>query len=172
MTNYEYILDKTNLLVKKYSTRDPFQLCKELNIHIWYRDLGDSLKAFYFYHSRMKYIVINEQVEEPMNKVLCAHELGHAILHGQLATMKSFQELKLFESITPTEYEANLFAAELLIDDNTLIELLNNSDTFFNIASELSVPKEILDFKFRLLKAKGYNFNIPITSKHNFLKDN
>ena len=62
----------------------------------------------------------------------------------------------------PTEYEANLFAAELLIDEKELLEFLNDDDmSFFGVASELSVPADLLDFKFRVLKHKGYRIEPP-----------
>ena len=62
--------------------------------------------------------------------------------------MRGFHELELFDCLNTTEYEANLFAAELLIDDNELLELLNNSEkSFFGVAKELYIPAELLDFK-------------------------
>ncbi|MEE1074459.1 MAG: ImmA/IrrE family metallo-endopeptidase [Acutalibacteraceae bacterium] len=173
MRNVDFVSNKVAELVKKYNTRDPFKLCEELNIKIRYKDLGLSMKAFYFYQSRIKNIVINNRVEPIVRNILCAHELGHAVLHGELAAMKGFRELELFDSIIPTEYEANLFAAELLINDTELLELLNDSEkSFFSVAKELYVPTELLDFKFRALKNKGYRIESPIISKSNFLKNN
>ena len=121
MTNVNYISNKVSYLVKKYGTRNPFKLCKELNIRISYKDLGYSIKAFYFYQSRIKNIVINSRIAKTVQNLLCAHELGHAILHENLATMRGFSELTLFDSVIPTEYEANLFAAELLIEKNYIV---------------------------------------------------
>jgi len=70
------------------------------------------------------------------------------------------------------EYEANLFAAELLIDDKELLKLLNGSDkSFFGVAKELYVPAELLDFKFRILKNKGYHLEAPYISRPDFLKE-
>lgn len=98
--------------------------------------------------------------------------LGHSILHTELAALHGFQEIELFESSVPAEYEANLFAAELIIPDNDLFELLNDKDkTFFSIAKELYVPAELLDFKFRILKNKGYHLEAPFIAQPNFLKN-
>ena len=156
MTNLPFICNKASEYIKKYDTRDPFEICDAMQIRICYKDLGHMIKAYYFYQSRIKNIVINSRVEEVVRNILCAHELGHAILHGELAAMRGFQEFELFDSIVPTEYEANLFAAELLIDDDDLLRLLNDNDkSFFSVAKELYVPAELLDFKFRILKNKG-----------------
>lgn len=172
MVNIKYVSDKASALVKTYETHDPFEICENLHINVKYKDLGYSLKAFYFYQSRIKNIVINNRIHEPIQKVLCAHELGHAILHEK-STAKAFQEMELFVSTLPTEYEANLFAAEILIDDVELLELLSYSEwSFFNIAKQLYIPAELLDFKFRILQHKGYHFNSPVVSRSDFLKNN
>ena len=171
MVKIRYISEKVAELIQKYSTRDPFELCEKLNINIRYKDLGSSIKAFYFYQSRIKNIVINVQSEQIMRNILCAHELGHAVLHGDRAAMRGFQEIDLFDAMVPTEYEANLFAAELLIDEQELLENMEESKTFFDLAKELYVPPELLEFKFRLLQARGFLVQAPIIARSDFLKN-
>lgn len=171
MPNIEFIHQKVNQIINKYDTRNPFDICKHLDINIHYKDLGTSLKAYYFCQSRIKNIIINSRSSSIVQQILCAHELGHAILHGKLATMRGFQDIELFDLSSPTEYEANIFAAELIIADEDVIDLLNDCDkSFFTIAKELYVPAELLDFKFRVLKHKGMRIEIPCSSPSNFLK--
>ncbi len=172
MTNTNYISDRVDDMVRRYDTRDPFALCRAMHIRVRYKDLGNDIKAFFFYQSRIKNVVINERAGNVARRVLCAHELGHAVLHGELAAMRGFQELELFDALVPTEYEANLFAAELLIEDSVLLSMLKDRDaSFFDIAKELYVPSALLDFKFRALKSKGYSFEPPCHSRADFLKD-
>lgn len=167
----DFINNKVEMIVRRFDTRDPFKICKYMNIHVHYKDLGNSLKAYYFYQSRIKNIVINSRSGMIVRRILCAHELGHSVLHDELATMRGFQELELFDEIVPTEYEANLFAAELIIPDEEVLEFLNDKDkSFFSIAKELYVPAELLDFKFRLLKYKGLKIESPFLVQSNFLK--
>jgi len=155
----------------KYKTSDPFQLCRDLNIMIRYKDLGTEIKAFYFYQSRIRSIVINSRVSDVMRKILVAHELGHDRLHKEIAMMKGFQEFELFDMTSPAEYEANLFAAELLINDEELLEMLNDEDiSFFGVAKQLYIPADLLDFKFRVLKHKGYRINAPYIANGDFMK--
>ena len=79
----------------------------------------------------------------------------------------------MFDMTSRTEYEANLFAAELLIDDNEHLDLLNdNEKSFFGVAKELYIPAELLDFKFRMLKNKGYHLKAPYIAQADFLKGN
>jgi Zn-dependent peptidase ImmA (M78 family) len=69
------------------------------------------------------------------------------------------------------EKEANLFAAELLLSDEDVTEVLNSDNTFFTAAATLCVPIELLDFKFRIMKRKGYQLAEPPVHSHNdFLK--
>lgn len=140
MVNIEYIAKQADSVVKRFETRDPFKICSELGFRIRFKDLGNDIKAYFFCQSRIKNIVINQRTTYIARKILCSHELGHGILHKKLATMRGFHELELFDSLIPTEYEANLFAAELLIDDDELLSLLNEEDkTFFSVAKELFV---------------------------------
>ena len=173
MANIEFISKQTDKLIKRFNTRNPFDLCSNMGIKIRYKDLGKGIKAYFFYQSRIKNIVINQNTAPVSRRILCAHELGHAVLHKELAAMKGFHELKLFDSVSPAEYEANIFAAELLIDDDELMRLLGDDEkTFFSIAKELYVPAELLDFKCRILKDKGYDIKAPYISKSDFLKNN
>jgi Zn-dependent peptidase ImmA (M78 family) len=85
--------------------------------------------------------------------------------------LKGFQEIELFDIARPAEYEANVFAAELLIDDNELLKLLNDDNmSFFDVARELYIPAALLDFKFRVLKHKGYRIEAPYIANGDFLR--
>lgn len=152
-----YIVNQVELLIKKTGSRDPYAICDFLDYKIHYMDLQQRLKAYYFYQSRINNIIVDENVIEAFRPVLIAHELGHGILHKEIAMMSGFQELEVLEkrSNQPLEYEANLFAAELLIEDDAVLKLLNEY-TFFETASILNVPAALLDFKFASLKIKGY----------------
>lgn len=66
-----------------------------------------------------------------IQKIICAHELGHAVLHSQMPGIESFHDFALFDDTSSTEYEANVFAAELLLKDEDVFELLNDDLSFF-----------------------------------------
>ncbi len=63
-------------LVRKYNTRNPLEIAESMGITLLFRDLNN-LKGFYTISKRTRYIVINENLDEYMQKVICAHELGH-----------------------------------------------------------------------------------------------
>jgi Zn-dependent peptidase ImmA (M78 family) len=86
--------------MKKFKTRDPYELCDALDIKVRYKDLGTQIKAYYIHIARIRNIVINYNVSEVVQRILVAHELGHDRLHTQLAMQKGFHELELFNQTT------------------------------------------------------------------------
>ena len=172
MSSLSYITRKADELTRKFKTRNPYELCDALGVSIRLKDLGQDIKAYYFYHSRIRNIVLNIRVSETIRKILAAHELGHDRLHQRIAMLKGFQEIELFNMAQPTEFEANVFAAEVLIEDEELLRLLNDRDkSFFDVARELYVPAALLDFKFRVLKNKGYRIEAQYMANGDFLKN-
>lgn len=173
MYNADYIIQAAEKLVRKYGTRDPYELCGAMHIVLYRKDLKKKLKGFFFYHSRQKSIVVDSNVNAVLERILVAHELGHAVLHREAAMMRGFQEMELFEGTAkPMEYEANLFAAELLLEDDEVLGHLRER-TFFETAMALRVPAALLDFKLAALRAKGDGFVLssPIGRKADFLKE-
>ena len=101
-----------------------------------------------------------------------AHEIGHALLHQKTLQIKCFHDFELFDGVSQCEYEANCFAADYLLEDEDVLEMLNADMSFFQAAAELKVPPELLDFKFRMMKRSGVQIvDSPITSNSDFLKD-
>lgn len=78
----------------------------------------------------------------------------------------------MFDQTSEFEKDANLFAAELLLEDKEVLEVLNRDTTFFSAAAMLLVPAELLDFKFRVMKWKGFKMiEPPINARSNFMRD-
>lgn len=105
-----------------------------------------------------------------LERILVAHELGHAVLHAQIAMMKGFQEMEVLDGSSFEEDEANFFAAELLLEDSKVLELLSQY-SFFETTKQLYVPAALLDYKFSRLHEKGELVNPMYIRKSNFLKD-
>ena len=172
MPSIGYIARMVGELTGRHATRDPYGLCESLGVRVRLKDLGSGIKAYYFCQSRIRNIVVNTRVPEAVRRVLVAHELGHDMLHREMATLRGFQEVGLFDTAVPAEYEANIFAAEVLIEDGRLLELLSDRDrSFFGVARELYVPAALLDFKLRVLKHKGHRIEAPYIAHGGFLKD-
>ena len=172
MPSIEYITGVVDRLVRKYGSRDLYELCNALDVKIYYMDLGLDAKAFYICDSQMRSIVLNNRISKIVQRVLLAHELGHDQLHRDVAMLKGFRKIDAISMTIPTEYEANLFAAEMMISDDEVLDLLYYDDrTFYCIAKELYVPYPLLEFKLRILKHKGHNIDAPYEANGDFLKN-
>ena len=171
---YDEICEAVSRLQKKYGENDPFRLCKLMGIILLFQPLGttpDAVKGFFLECNRIRTITINCDLPKIIQKIIVAHELGHATLHRKSGVF-AFHEFDLFDSSNTMEKEANLFAAEYLLDDNDVLATLNGDMTFFSAAASLNVPMELLDFKFRIMKWKGYKLiEPPVNAKSNFLRD-
>ena len=171
--SYSEVCATVAKLKRKYKESDPFRLCDAMGVKLISQSLGketDSIKGFFLECKRIKTITVNSDLPEVIQKIIVAHELGHAALHRK-AGLSAFHEVGLFDESTEMEKDANLFAAEYLLDDETVIETLNSDTTFFTAAAVLCVPVELLDFKFRVMKWKGYMLSeTPIMAKSTFLR--
>ncbi len=75
----DYISHLVASLCHRFGTRDPFQIAESLHIEILFHQLGDYLKGYFFYQSKVSIIIINSDLEEETQRMVCAHELGHAL---------------------------------------------------------------------------------------------
>jgi Zn-dependent peptidase ImmA (M78 family) len=170
----EYISGEVARIRKKYDETDPYRLCRAMNILLLNEPMGafpKACKGFYLCQSKTQVITVNSELPEELQRIILTHEIGHAVLHRRASGVKAFHDFALFDETSVYEYEANIFAADFLMEDETVLSLLNDDISFFGAASTMNVPPELLDFKFRVLKRKGYKvIDPPITANSDFLK--
>ena len=169
MPNREYIQNVANKLIKKFDTRDPFQLCQAIGVEVFYADLG-SLKGMYKYLKKNRFAVINENLDPFTKTLVCAHELGHDILHQNLARKVCLQEFILYDMKSRPEYEANLFASEILLSDDIIFNLARDGYDIEQISKELCVDINLIALKVSSMNTRGYRFNNTIDAKSDFLR--
>lgn len=133
----------TDKLIEKYKTRDPFELAYHLNVVIFEEELGH-VNGFYQSCPKNKIIHLNKNLEPNKKKRVCAHELGHALLHCKLNIL--FLEKNTFLVTNRYENEANKFAAELLISDDIIYQYKDFTMEQLAMAEELNI--ELLKLKF------------------------
>ena len=169
MPNREYIQNVANKLIKKFDTRDPFQLCQAIGVEVFYADLG-SLKGMYKYLKKNRFAVINENLDPFTKTLVCAHELGHDILHQNLARKVCLQEFILYDMKSRPEYEANLFASEILLPDDIILNLAHDGYDIEQISKELCTDINLIALKVSSMNTRGYRFNNTIDVKSDFLR--
>ena len=105
-------------LADEYS-RDPCCIARSLGIIVTFEPLYQ-INGFYNTAYRQKFIHINSQLTRREQRFVCAHELGHAILHPDNNT--HFLRNHTLYPISRYEKEATYFASCLLIRDDDLAE--------------------------------------------------
>lgn len=161
-------------LAARHGTRDPFRIARDLGHTVKFLDLKRQ-KGFCADIYNNCFIFISSRLSEQMKRMTCAHELGHIILHRRLlgrdsnGQFKKFIEMELFDIKDNTEYEANLFAADLLIDEEELYGLLKDGYDIVHAASSLDVNVNLLAIKLAEMNRRGLPVNISFTPDKGFI---
>lgn len=134
-------------MIRKHGTNNPFEIASQKGIVLLFEPLG----GIYGYHHtfrRIQIIHINSELDEPMQRFVCAHELGHAVLHPELST--SFLRKNTLFCMDKVEREANEFAVELLLPDDCIYTYRNTDMTIYEVATTYGIPKEVVYLKKEL----------------------
>lgn len=135
-------------LVNRFHTRNPFELAQESNAIIVYAPLVD-IRGFYQHFKRNNIIYIKDDLPENEKKFVCAHELGHMLLHKKSNAV--FMDSHTLLNTSKYEQEADLFAIELLIPDEVLIE--NCNYTTAQLGRLLAYDKNLIELRLELYRS-------------------
>jgi len=100
----EYISGKVARIRKKYDQTDPYRLCRAMHIMLVTESMGSqpgACKGFVLYKARQFVIAVNSDLPEQMQRIILAHEIGHAVLHRKAAGIKAFYDFVLFLTKPP-----------------------------------------------------------------------
>lgn len=170
-SNILEIVDAADALLNKHHTRDPFKLADILDIEILYQDMKKQ-KGAYYHVLKNKFVTLNSNLDDVMKAIVLAHEIGHDRVHrndlgsGQYA----FQEFNLFDMrANRKEFEANVFASQILLDSEELLDYVNQGFDIQQIARAMYSDINLVVFKVDILIAQGYRLR-QFERKNDFLK--
>ena len=167
----EDIHRKATAIVNSCGTHDTIQLASDLGIFVHYHNNFEKLLGMYAYINKERHILLNANMDDLVMQMVCGHEIGHDILHRDVAKQsQGLQEFVLFDIRNSMEYEANAFAAHLRIDDDELFEYLEQGYDIVQIASEMGTNVNLL-IKLNELNRMGWHMDLPYIPRSNFLKD-
>lgn len=162
------IYKKTQTLIKKSCTNNPFQIASDNNIMVRTSTDFKELKGLYTIIKRKRIIILNGNLSYEEQKLVCAHEIGHDFMHRDFARNKVLHEYVLYDMKAKTEYEANMFAADIMISDEDIIELACNCEySISQIANALNTNADIVGIKISNMNSRGFNFNLGLFPKRN-----
>ena len=141
------ISSKVKSLVRKYGTRNPFEIIKSMNVIVVFYPL-EGVKGFYQYFQRNNIIYIDERLQDHEKLFVCAHELGHMLMHKKANAI--FMDSRTQLNTDKYEAEADQFAMNLLISDEMIEEHLdfttNQLSRLFGYERKL-IELRLKDFK-------------------------
>lgn len=157
-----YIYDEVERLVNKCKSRNPFDILSALNVVVVESNAYQKLKGYCFSANRTVYVVINESLHPAEKEIVAAHELAHVVLHKNMLQLAPMKDSFLYDMTSETEYEANLFAADLLIQDETITDMTKDEDMdYFKICQLLSTSPDLMSFKLFSLIKRGFSYPMP-----------
>ena len=157
-------------LVKRCGTRDPFEIARQIGVEVLFCDGFNSMKGMYRVIKRNRFIFINRDLTPQTQRIVCAHELGHDQLHRDLARTGALHEFMLYDMTTKPEYEANIVAAEILLDtDEALDCVYNYGYTSEQIAKAMETDINLVALKVAHLAETNRELR-PIEHRSGFLK--
>lgn len=157
-------------LIRRFRTRDPFTIADMLGITVLMRNDFKRQKGAFVVVGNNSFIFINNNLSQYMQRLICAHELGHALLHRRRGAVPGgMLEFEIFDMTDQTEYDANVFASNLLIDEEEVIDLAGMGYDIVQIAREIGLNVNILLVKLTEMNKQGYQLNVPYTPNRRFL---
>lgn len=134
------IISLANDLKSTWNTNNPYDIAKRFGIEVIHRktNIKDFTAQTVKFNGYPTIISINDAYTDSSKCILCAHELGHALLHENYINHFAITNNNISTNV---ELEANLFAVALLSNNN--------------IDADLAIPlhqmnnyllKSILDF--------------------------
>lgn len=127
-------------LIRRFKTKDPFEIASGLNIEIWFSDLGTETRGLYYRKLRRRYIAVHEGLDDNWKRFVCAHELAHDRLHPGVS--RFFLDESSFFSAGKFETQANRFALNLL----TSGEYIQSGESIEEFLSRNNIPRELSKF--------------------------
>lgn len=151
------IVQTANRLVDTFGTRDPHRIAQALGIEVISVDFKRQRGA-YKVLMRNRFIFIKNDLDPVMERVVMLHEIGHDVLHRKEAVKAGgFKEFNIFNMReNRMEYEANVFASQVSLDDEEILEYIHYGYDIQRIASAMHTDANLVALKTDALIAQGY----------------
>lgn len=136
------ILKVVSKLIRSHKTRNPFEIIKGLNVILVLCPLT-GVRGFYQYFQRNNIIYIDENLSDEERRFVCAHELGHMLLHKKFNTV--FMDTRTQFRTDVYENQADKFAMHLLVSNESLLE--NQHYTINQLSRLLGYEEELIKLR-------------------------
>lgn len=142
------IQERVDKLTRYYGTNDPFAIARELGVIIVRYGLN-GVRGFYHHFQRCDIIYIDERLPDHIQSLVCAHELGHMLLHKTANAI--FMDTRTQFNTYKYEIEANTFAMELLVPNEVILE--NIYSTTEQLSRMLGYEKALIELRLESFRS-------------------
>ena len=158
-------------IIRQVGSRNMLRVARELNIKVLYNENFTTQLGMYFSHWRNRFIFLNANLDDIWQNMVLAHEIGHDQLHRDMAKETQMQEFELFRLNSRTEYEANAFAAHLLMDTDAVYTELKEGCDEFTLARKMNCNINLVLIKLQEMAKLGYDIRPSDTIDSQFFKN-
>lgn len=138
------IKELADKLAQQHGTRNPLRIAEDMGYIIIETPLKE-VRGYYQHIHKCHIIYIDNHLSEHEKRWVCAHELGHSLLHNGLNRI--FMDNHTYMITSRYELEADKFAVDLLFSDYDMKNLLGYSTT--TVAKCLDVSYELAEYRLR-----------------------
>ncbi len=110
--------------IRSCGSGDPFEIARQLGIHVMLCENFDSLKGMYRVIKLSCFIFLNNRPDENMLRIMYTHELGHDRLHRNMAKTTPIHEFMLYDMKSKPKYKANIVVAEILMGSDEVLRYI------------------------------------------------
>ncbi len=168
MDSFE-IYSRAQQIIKKCGSRNAHDIAGMLGIRIIYRSDFKNLLGMYTYLLRHRLIFLSDRLDYKLEQMVIAHEIGHDQCHRELASESGMKEFSLFRmNNSSIEYEANAFAAHLLLDNNEVCHYAKIGYDVAQTAAALDSDINLMLIKVREMANLGYDLSVPFDPDSRF----
>jgi Zn-dependent peptidase ImmA (M78 family) len=152
-------IHKANTVLQRCGTRDATQIAAALGIIVMPRAFAKQ-KGVYKIIQRNRFIFIKQDLDPVMREIVLLHEIGHDALHRHVAGRTGgFHEFSIFDVHNDRmEYEANLFAAQIALPDDEILEYIHNGYDVEQTVQAMRSDVNLVALKVEDLNRRGYAF--------------
>ncbi len=151
------IVKKANHMASEFCTCDPYKMARELGIEVVPLHF-ERQRGAYKVVMRNRFIFLKDNLHPVMERIVLFHEIGHDTLHRTEAIKAGgFKEFNIFDMReNRMEYEANVFAAQVSLPDDEILEYIERGYDIQQIARAMHSDINLVALKADTLIAQGY----------------
>ena len=106
-------IEMAERLAREHHTRNPIEIAKNMDIEVIYLPF-DEMYGMACSLGKYRLTGVNSGLEEPVQRLVMAHELGHFVLHPEGNFFFVLNQTMFYSKL---EYQANMFAIGLCIGE-------------------------------------------------------